>query len=501
MTILNKKKNWGFTMENEQDRSFFGQPKGLSTLFFTEMWERFSYYGMRALLIFYIYDTVANGGLGLPRTTALAIMSIYGSLVFMSSIIGGWLSDRVLGSRKTVFYGGVFIMIGHVVLATPFGIGALFISMLLIIIGTGMLKPNVSGMVGHLYSKTDLRRDAGFSIFYMGINMGALLAPFIVGTLGQNYNYHLGFSIAAFGMFFGLLQYLIQGKKSLGNIGRVPTNPMDAAEKKKFGIAALIAVILVAGIFGIAYATDNLTIDFIVNAISILGILLPIYYFVKMLTSKDVTAEEKPKVMAYIPLFLSAIVFWSLEEQGSSILALFASERTKGALLSFPIAASWFQSLNPIFVFILTPVFVTLWTKLGNRQPSTVVKFSFGLIFAGLSFVLLMFPGLLFGTEGRVSPMWLILSFFIMIVGEMCLSPVGLSITTKLAPRAFESQTVAIWLLADAASQAINAQIARFYTPATESAYFGIVGGVAVIAGIILILVKNPIKKLMGSVY
>ncbi|KAF1296583.1 peptide transporter [Enterococcus sp. JM4C] len=488
-------------MENEQDRSFFGQPKGLSTLFFTEMWERFSYYGMRAILIYYIYDTVANGGLGLPRTTALAIMSIYGSLVFMSSIIGGWLSDRVLGSRKTVFYGGVFIMVGHVVLATPLGIVALFLSMILIIIGTGMLKPNVSGMVGHLYSKTDLRRDAGFSIFYMGINMGALLAPFIVGTLGQKYNYHLGFSIAAFGMFFGLLQYYIQGKKSLNTIGQDPTNPMDMAEKKKFVTATVIAAIVVAVIFGVAYVTKNLTIDFFVNAISLLGIMLPVYYFTKMLTSKDVTAEEKPKVMAYIPLFLSAIVFWSLEEQGSSILALFASERTKESLFGISVAASWFQSLNPIFVFILTPVFVTLWTKLGKKQPSTVVKFSVGLIFAGLSFVLLMFPGLLFGTDSKVSPLWLVLSFFIMIVGEMCLSPVGLSITTKLAPRAFEAQTVAIWLLADAASQAINAQIARFYTPATESAYFGIVGGVAVIAGIILFLVKNPIKKLMGSVH
>ena len=253
-------------------------------------------------------------------------------------------------------------------------------------------------------------------------------------------------------------------------------------------------------IFGGAYVTGHLTIDFFINTISVLGILLPVYYFSKMLTSKDVTAEEKPKVLAYLPLFLAAIVFWSLEEQGSSILALFANERTQTSLFGFPIAASWFQSLNPVFVVILTPIFVTLWTKLGKRQPSTVVKFSLGLVFAGLSFVLLMLPGLLYGTEGRVSPLWLFFSFFIMIVGEMCLSPVGLSITTKLAPKAFEAQTVAIWLLADAASQAINAQIARFYTPGTESAYFGIVGLVAVVAGILLFIVKKPIQNLMGDV-
>ncbi|MTD42043.1 MFS transporter [Erwinia sp. CPCC 100877] len=487
--------------EKKLDKSFFGQPKGLSTLFFTEMWERFSYYGMRAILLYYIYDTVANGGLGLAKETALAIMSIYGSLVFMSSIIGGWISDRVLGSRKTVFYGGILIMAGHIVLATPFGVGALFVSIFLIVIGTGMLKPNVSGMIGHLYSKTDTRRDAGFSIFYMGINIGALMAPFVVGTLGQNYNYHLGFSVAAFGMFFGLLQYYLQGKKALANIGLVPTNPMDKMEQKKFTRSLFVALLVALIWFGGAFLLNQLTIDFFINTVSLIGILLPAYYFIKMLTSKNVTAEEKPRVMGYIPLFLAGIVFWSLEEQGSSILALFASERTNDTLFGFSIAPSWFQSLNPIFVVVLTPVFVTLWTRLGKKQPSTVVKFSLGLVFAGLSFVLLMLPGLLYGTDTRVSPLWLFFSFFIMIVGEMCISPVGLSITTKLAPKAFESQTVAIWLLADAASQAINAQIARFYTPQTESAYFGIVGIVAVIAGIILLFFKNPIKKLMGSIH
>lgn len=487
--------------EQQLDKSFLGQPKGLSTLFFTEMWERFSYYGMRAILLYYIYDTVTNGGLGLPKETALAIMSIYGSLVFMSSIVGGWLSDRVFGARKTVFFGGIFIMIGHIVLATPFGISALFLSILLIVIGTGMLKPNVSGMVGHLYSKTDTRRDAGFSIFYMGINIGALLAPFIVGTLGQTYNYHVGFSVAAFGMFFGLVQYYLQGKKSLANIGLEPTHPIGAAERQKFIRSLLIALIFVIMIFGGAFLMGHLTIDFFINSVSFLGILLPVYYFIKMLTSKNVTAEEKPRVLGYIPLFLAGIVFWSLEEQGSSILALFANERTNDTLFGLSIAPSWFQSLNPIFVVVLTPVFVTLWTRLANRQPSTVVKFSLGLVFAGLSFILLMLPGLLYGTNVKVSPLWLFFSFFIMIVGEMCISPVGLSITTKLAPKAFESQTVAIWLLADAASQALNAQIARFYTPQTESAYFGIVGIVAVIAGILLILSKNPIKKLMGSIH
>lgn len=481
----------------EKEKKFMGQPGGLSTLFFTEMWERFSYYGMRAILLYFMYDTLANGGLGLPKATAVAIMSIYGSLVYMSSIVGGWISDRLLGSRKTVFYGGIFIMIGHIVLSLPLGLVGLFISMMAIVIGTGMLKSNVSNMVGHLYAPSDLRRDAGFSIFYMGINIGSLLAPIIVGALGQNVNYHLGFSIAAIGMFFGLLQYYFQGKTSLKGIGERVTHPLVGKERTNFFKKLVLILVLVGIVFFGAFLLGQLTVDFFINFISVLGIFLPVYYFTTMLKSKDVTSEEKQKVKAYIPLFLAAIVFWSLEEQGSSILALFAAERTQGSLFGFNIPASLYQTLNPLFVVLLTPVFVWLWTKLGKKQPSTVVKFSMGLIFAGLSFVLLMFPSLLFGTSGKVSPIWLVASFFIMIVGEMCLSPVGLSVTTKLAPKAFEAQTLAIWLLADASSQAINAQIARFYTPSTEGMYFGVVGAVAVIGGIILFAVRKPILNLM----
>ncbi|KAF1303413.1 MULTISPECIES: peptide MFS transporter [Enterococcus] len=484
-----------------QEKTFMGQPRGLATLFFTEMWERFSYYGMRAILLYFMYDTVTNGGLGLSKPTAVAIMSIYGSLVYMSSIVGGWISDRLLGSHKTVFYGGVFIMIGHIVLATPLGLPALFLSMILIVIGTGMLKSNASGMVGHLYAPEDLRRDAGFSIFYMGINIGGLLAPIIVGMLGQNVNYHLGFSIAAIGMFIGLVQYVIQGKTTLAHIGQAPTHPLVGAEKKKFFRGITLSLIFVIVLFGGAAVLNQLTVNFFINSISVLGILLPVYYFTKMLRSKDVTPDEKKKVLAYIPLFLAGIVFWSLEEQGSSILALFAAERTQSTLFGLTIPASLYQSLNPLFVVILTPVFVGLWTKLGPRQPKTEVKFAIGLVLAGLSFILLMFPSLLFGVGQKVSPIWLVASFFIMIAGEMCLSPVGLSVTTKLAPKAFEAQTLAIWLLADASSQAINAQIARFYTPSTEGMYFAVVGGIAVVVGILLYSAKKPIRRLIGNIH
>lgn len=487
-------------MNNEQideNKTFFGQPIGLSTLFFTEMWERFSYYGMRAILVYYMYDAVAKGGLGLSKTTSVAIMSIYGSLVFMSSIVGGWIADRLIGAHRSVFYGGILIMFGHIVLAIPAGLTSLFISMILIILGTGLLKANVSGMVGHLYSKEDQRRDAGFSIFYMGINIGSLIAPIIVGILGQEVNYHLGFLIAAVGMFFGLIQYTVQGKNSLRTIGQKPTNPLTKKERNHILVIFLVIMVILAAFFGIISLLGKLTVDFFVNCVTILGVFLPIYYFWKMLHSDKVTSEEKQKVKAYIPLFIAAVVFWSLEEQGSSILALFAADRTQTTLFGITVPPSLYQTLNPLFIVVLTPVFVKIWNTLGARQPGSEVKFSMGLIFAGCSFLLLMFPGILFGVDHRVSPIWLILSFLIMILGELCLSPVGLSITTKLSPKAFESQTLAIWLLADAASQVINAQIARFYTPSTESAYFGIVGLVAVVAGIILFLLKRPIQRLI----
>ncbi len=481
--------------------TFLGQPEGLSTLFFTEMWERFSYYGMRAILLFFMVDKITNGGLNLPTGTGLAIMSIYGSLVYMSSIVGGWISDRLLGAYKTVFYGGIFIMLGHIVLAVPLGgISGLFVSMIFIVIGTGMLKANISNMVGHLYSKDDLRRDAGFSIFYMGINIGALIAPIIVGTTGQKVNYHLGFSIAAIGMLIGLLVYYFQGRKTISFIGKKPVSPLIGIEKNRFKIKLIIATIFLGVIFSVAAFLNQLNVDFFINFISLLGILLPIIYFTVMLRSEEVKPEEKKKILGYIPLFLTAIVFWSIEEQGSSILALFAASRTQSTIFGVTVPASVYQTLNPLFVVILTPLFVWIWTRLGKRQPKTEVKFSIGLILAGVSYIIMMFPSFLFGTSHRVSPLWLIMSFFIVIAGEMCISPVGLSVTTKLAPKAFESQTLAIWLLADASSQAINAQITRLYNPQTEGMYFLIIGIISIIVGLLLYAFKGKIRFLIGNI-
>lgn len=479
---------------------FFGHPKGLFTLFFTEFWERFSYYGMRAILIYYMYYEVTKGGLGLDRTTANSIMAIYGSLVYMSGIIGGWIADRILGTARTVVYGGVMIMIGHIILAFPGSVTALFVSMFFIVIGTGLLKPNVSSIVGDLYSEEDPRRDSGFSIYYMGINMGAFIAPLIVGTIGQTYNFHLGFGIAAVGMLLGLIIYMMTKKKNLGLAGAYVANPLPKNERKKvFGTIGITALILIViGYFGIT--TGFLTIEVFISIVSILGILIPAAYFFVMYRSPKTTATERSRLLAYIPLFIAAMMFWAIQEQGSNILATYADERTDLSFAGIQLQSSWFQSLNPLFIITLAPVFAWMWVKLGDRQPSTPKKFAYGLFFAGLSFIVMMFPTMLNGSDALANPLWLVLSFFLVVIGELCLSPVGLSATTKLAPAAFSAQTMSLWFLSNASAQAINAVVVRFYNEDTELVYFGAIGAAAIVLGAVMLVIAPIIQRAMKGI-
>ncbi|MBS4189987.1 peptide MFS transporter [Bacillus sp. FJAT-49705] len=486
-------------VESVPQKGFFGHPKGLFTLFFTEFWERFSYYGMRAILVFYMYYEVSQGGLGLDKTTALSIMSIYGSLVYMSGIIGGWFADRVFGTSKAVFYGGILIMLGHICLAIPGNVTLFFISMVLIVLGTGLLKPNVSSVVGEIYSEEDNRRDAGFSIFYMGINLGGFLSPLIVGSV-MDYSFHLGFGIAAVGMFFGLLIFVFTKKKNLGLAGTIVHNPLSPAEKKKVYTIFGAAVVVLAILIGIAIPTGYLTFDSFIALVGILGILIPTAYFIVMYRSPKTTAVERSRIIAYIPLFIAAVMFWVIQEQGATILASYADTRTQLEFAGIEISPAWFQSLNSFFIIIFAPMFAWLWVKLGKRQPSVPQKFSLGLLFAGLSFLVILLPAYFGGADALVSPLWLVLSYFIVVLGELCLSPVGLSATTKLAPAAFSAQTMSLWFLSNAAAQAINAQLVKFYTPETEIMYFGIIGGASIVLSIILFTLAPKIQRFMKGV-
>lgn len=486
-------------VESVPQKGFFGHPKGLFTLFFTEFWERFSYYGMRAILVYYMYYEVTNGGLGLDKTIALSIMSIYGSLVYMSGIIGGWLADRIFGTSKAILYGGIFIMLGHIALAIPGNITLFFVSMVLIVIGTGLLKPNVSSVVGDIYPENDNRRDAGFSIFYMGINMGAFISPLIVGELMKT-SFHLGFGVAAVGMFIGLLIFVITKKKSLGLAGTQVQNPLEPSEKKKVYSIFLIAALAIGVLIAVAIPRGWLTFDSFIAIVGILGFLIPTAYFVVMYRSPKTDDVERSRIIAFIPLFLASVVFWAIAEQGSTILALYADTRTNLNIFGYQISPAFFQSFNPLFIITLAPFFAWLWVKLGDRQPNIPQKFSLGLLFAGLSFIIILLPGYFGGTDTLVNPLWLILSILVVVLGELCLSPVGLSATTKLAPAAFSAQTMSLWFLSNAAAQALNAQLVKLYSPETEMMYFGIIGGTAILLSIILFAVSPIIQRFMKGV-
>jgi POT family proton-dependent oligopeptide transporter len=486
-------------VESVPQTGFFGHPKGLFTLFFTEFWERFSYYGMRAILVYYIYYEVSKGGLGLDQTLALSIMSIYGSLVYMSGIIGGWLADRIFGSSRAVFYGGILIMFGHIALAIPGSVSLFFVSMVLIILGTGMLKPNVSTVVGEMYSENDNRRDAGFSIFYISINLGAFISPLIVGSV-MDYSFHVGFSIAAVGMFAGLVIFALTRKKNLGLAGQTVANPLSPAEKKKTYTLIGLGVLVIAIICAITIPAGYLTFDSFVNIIGILGILIPTLYFIVMYRSPKTSKVERSRLIAYIPLFIASVMFWAIQEQGSTILASYADTRTQLNFAGIKISPAWFQSLNPLFIITLAPVFAWLWVKLGKREPTIPQKFSLALLFAGLSFIVILLPAYFGGTDSMVNPLWLVLSYFIVVLGELCLSPVGLSATTKLAPAAFSAQTMSLWFLSSAAAQAINAQIVKFYTPETEMAYFGVIGVASLVLGILLMMLAPKIQRFMKGI-
>lgn len=478
---------------------FFGQPRGLSTLFFTETWERFSYYGMKAILLYYMYDQATHGGLGFDKGLAKSLVAVYGAALYMSGILGGWVADRLLGSRRAIFWGGVLIMFGHISLAIPAGAPSLYASMIFLVLGTGLLKPNITNAVGALYSDTDTRRDAGFSIFYMGVNLGAFVAPFVVGTLGQNVNYHLGFSIAAVGMAIGLIQYVLR-RRSMGDAGLTPTNPLTPAERRPvITRIVLVVAVLAAAFVGLSLA-GLLTADLVVNLITVLSIALPIGYFVMMFGSKKTTSIERSRLVAYIPLFIAAVFFWFVEEQQSTVYAEFADKQTDLEALGFHMPSSWVQSINPIGIIVLAPLLAWLWVKLGKRQPTTPRKFSGGLLFTGASFLIMVVPCVLSGPTGKASPLWLLLSLTVMVVGELLLSPVGLSATTKLAPSAFVAQTVGLFLASDAAGQGLIAQISPLYNAKTAAAYFGIIGAIVFVLGVVLYVISPAIHRKMQGV-
>ncbi|PTE44127.1 MFS transporter [Staphylococcus equorum] len=493
-------------MKSIPNKGFFGHPKGLSTLFLTEFWERFSYYGMKAILIFYLYYSVADGGFGLSQAVAMQIVAIYGTLIYMSGLIGGWIADRITGTQDAVFYGGFLIMFGHILLSIPGNLTAAMIALLLIIAGTGLLKPNISTTVGELYERNDPRRDAAFTLFYMGINLGALLSPLITGQLQTRIGFHAGFLAAAIGMFIGLIVFALKRKKNLGLAGRNVPIPLTRPEIKKFVLITVGVIVLFLIYLWILHLNNALTLGNFSFLITLLGIVLPVYIFLNMILSKNITKDERSRVYSYVPLYITSVAFWMIQEQGSTILATFADKKTQlemseltNGLIDFSIPAAWAQSLNPIFIVLLAPIFATLWMKLGKYNPPTVHKFAIGTIIAGFSYLIMIIP--LATGNALINPLWLVLSFLLITIGELCISPVGLSTTTKLAPLTFTARMMSLWMLSNATAQGLNAQLVVVYTKMNQSDYFMYSGLIAVIIGILLLIISPKVRRAMKGVY
>ncbi len=499
-----------------RDAGFFGHPRGLSTLFFTEMWERFSYYGMRAILILFMTASVATGGLGFPTEKAGIIYGTYTSLVYLTALPGGWLADKLFGQRRAVLYGGILIMLGHVSLAVP-RLGAFYLGLLLVVTGTGLLKPNISAMVGQIYTPEDERRDAGFSIFYMGINLGAMVAPLVCGFLAQSTQFramlagwgmspetswHWGFAAAAVGMFVGLVQYVLGGRR-LGTAGLAPAAPTrdgELAARRRaawFTLAGLVAVVVLILLLARG-GVITVTADGVGRVFGWLLLASVIGFFLWLFSSKGWTRDERKRLVVILVLFFAAAVFWSVFEQAGSTLNLFAQRSVNNRILGFAFPASFWQSINSLFIIILAPVFAALWLRLGRRDPSSPAKFAAGLFFVALGFVVLMGAARAAADGSRVSPLWLVMVYLFHTIGELSLSPVGLSAMTRLAPARIVGLMMGVWFLAASVGNYLGGRVAGLYEQFSLPTLFGVVAIYAFIFAAILALLVKPIKRMLA---
>jgi POT family proton-dependent oligopeptide transporter len=440
------------------DAGFFGHPRGLSTLFFTEMWERFSYYGMRAFLILYMVAPVASGGLGFADASAASIYGTYTGSAWGASILGGLVADRWLGQYRSVLIGGSIIALGHFTLAfraLPF----FYTGLALIVLGTGLLKPNVSTLVGSLYERADARRDAGFSIFYMGINLGAFIGPLIAGYLAQRVDWHVGFAAAGVGMTLGLVQYVLGRNRLKPALDRLAATPRPVTP---------------------AAARTQST-----GTMGALGF----------------TTSEWKRIGAIVVFFIVAILFWGAYEQAGSTLNLFADRYTRLDVFGLSFPSSWFQSVPPIFVIIFAPMFAWLWLRLGPREPSVPAKFALGLFFMALSFLVLVPAGAMAqsGEAVRVSPWWLVVSYMVSEFGELCLSPVGLSAVTKLAPLKIVGMMMGVWFLSNAFGNKLAGWAAGFFSTTPLVTLFGTVTAILLATALVMFVLVRPMRRLMGE--
>lgn len=485
-----------------------GHPPGLYVLFFTEMWERFSYYGMRAILLAFLIDNV-SGGMGLTVAEGAAIYGIYTSSVYLLSLPGGWIADNILGQRKSIFLGGIIIMLGHIVLAIPGGTSLFYIGLVIVSMGTGLLKPNISTLVGELYPEGGARKDAAFSIFYMGINLGSLLGITIVGYLGQKVGWHYGFGAAAVGMGLGIVTFRLAGQKYLGHLGNVPEAVVVTTTKSTTGngpiLAFLAVMVAVLGALQLTGLIDMTTAQGLAKGMGTIISMIALGYFLFIMLAGGLDSVEKKRVSVLFVFFLGAALYWAGNEQQGSSLQIFADRYTDLVFFGWPIPSSWFQNLNPAFILLFSPVLASLWVFLANRKISYPVpaKFATSLLLVGLAYVIMVIAAKIALTGTRTSPLFLTGTYLFFTLGELFLSPVGLSAFSKLAPKRYVSQLMGLWFIGSSLGNLVAGLFAGGFDEKNVSQMPTLFQNVALVllgGGVVMLLFVRPLKRWMGGI-
>ncbi len=496
---------------DQPDKAFFGHPRPLQGLFFTELWERFSYYGIQPLLILYMIAMINEGGLALDRPTAAAIVGLFAGSMYLMTVFGGWVADNWLGQARAVWYGSIIIALGHlsIALSSLFNQSFFYLGLVLIVLGTGLFKTCISVIVGTLYKTHDARRDAGFSIFYMGINMGSFIAPLITGLLVQNHGWHLGFGIGGIGMLIALLIFRFFALPQLQTFNelRQETNTCNKpvvdnknAPKIVFSFLFVVAMIIALTLFGIIHINPVVVATYLTVGIG-LGI---IAYFAYLLLFLNLDQNDKFKIIICFVLLITSALFWSAFEQKPTSFNLFAQDYTNRHVLGFEIPTVWFQSINAFFIIIFAPIAAWLWAKLGkyNKDPNYVSKFIIALLLAAGGFLVMSFASRFAISDGLVSPFWIVGSLFLLTLAELCLSPIGLSTMTKLAPNVIRGQIMGLWFtgtaLGNLMAGLIGGQVSADAIEHLPSLFMRCVLAL-VIGAIVLFLLKKPLNKLMNK--
>lgn len=475
-------------------KTFFGYPRWFGTLFVVDMWERFSFYGLLAILYLYLVAAPAEGGLGMGAQDAAALLGIYMALVFMASLPGGWVSDRILGPRRATLWGGAAIACGHTVLAVPWDL-SLYPGLALVVVGTGLVKPSMAAMVGRMFEGRPERREAAFSVFYVSIQVSALFAPLVTGYAAERIDWHLGFGLAAVGMAVGLVHYVV-GLRGLGEVGARPGDPLPPGRGRAVAGRVLLWGGAPLAALAALTATGVLSARHVLMLVGAGVLVVPVVYCTRLIRGRREDGE-RVRLGAFVWMLVASAVFWMLFAQGPALLNLFALESVDRSVGGFEVPASWFQSAQPLFLLLLAPLFAALWIRLGARV-GPAAKFAVGLLFGGAAFALMARAAL--GSESApVSPWWLLAVYLLLVVGELAVAPVGLSLASQVAPRGLDGQVLgAFWLFA-ATGAALGGQFARLSSVVGETFYYLGLGAAGLVVALALALARRGLETRLSA--